>query len=115
MMDANEMAREIAADLAPEFGAALKVKTEQAIKGILPPAGAATRGLHDVADLAVIAHFILAITPIATMIWRSKAADSADSKSMTAELEGIERPAGLPLGVAKKVIDKVIEKLSEHS
>jgi hypothetical protein len=107
-MEGEEIARAVAAELAPEVGAPLKGQTERAIKGTLPPPDAATRGLREAADLAVIAHFIWTVAPVAASMWKDR---SQHSDTVRAALDRLQRPASISAETAKRVIDAVVAKL----
>jgi hypothetical protein len=107
-MNAEEVARQIAGELAPEFGASLRDNTERAIQGTLPLADTPTRGLREAADVAVIAHFIWTAAPIAVAALKSTPHDGSAVRSA---LERVTRPAMLSAEVTKKIIDKIIAKL----
>lgn len=103
-MDAEQIARKVAADLAPEVGGNLKSVTDKVINGTLPPPGEKTRSLSDIAEMATIAHFIVTVAIELVKL----ASDGQQIGAWRAMLEKLPRPLSLSRELAGKIIDAVM-------
>jgi hypothetical protein len=110
-MQSEDIARRVAADLAPEFGPALTEKTEQALKGQLLAAPARTRSLtpdlHTVADVSVIATFLVTLAPIARNFWSELKDKTAVKSAITG---AVKLPTGVKAELGEKIIDAVVNR-----
>lgn len=110
----EEIARAVAAKLAPRFGSSLPEAVEQCIKSGNTARRERTRGLggdalHLIADAAVIATFILAVVPLI----RAKATESKNNLSaVNSAVEEAKRNA--PPHISPEVIAAVATAVIDH-
>lgn len=100
-MNADDLARRVAQDLSPEFGADVTKSTEAAING---------EKSRSWGDAAHVGAFLLGACRLAWEIYK-------DYKTVpelrSALIAKVEKPAGLSAPKAEAIVDEVIEQLME--
>ncbi|HLN37676.1 MAG TPA: hypothetical protein VK337_07830 [Xanthobacteraceae bacterium] len=110
-MDDKDIARSVASELAIEYGEALRDKTDQIIRTKSDEPLGKARGIADVvkvsADLAVIASFIVSMTPVVREKWFATKSDAA----VKASLEDIaRRTPALSTAIVEQIAEAILKR-----
>jgi hypothetical protein len=120
-MNAEDIARKAAADLALQFGPGLITNTEAAIRGELPPVSR-SRDIATTAEVAAIAHlviatahFLVSVAPqlSVNMSFKWKGNERAEVRRKVKE--GIKNPPPLKSATADRAIDAVMDRFVESN
>ncbi|MFI5010838.1 MAG: hypothetical protein ACHQAY_00675 [Hyphomicrobiales bacterium] len=114
-MDAMDLARQVAADLAKEYGSEVERETARAIQGKPAPRPQAVRSMAGevftrAAEIAAIADLIVSVAPRALERWaRLRDKDSAKADIV----KSVTPPPGLSADTTERVLATMIDKVSQ--